>query len=234
MNIIKRNIPNAITCLNLLSGVVSIIFASKGDATILGLSAFHWAYIFIAVAAVADFLDGFAARALGAYSDMGKELDSLCDMVSFGVAPAFILYKTLTVHQTPQWVAWLTPLIAIGGALRLARFNTDTSHSLNFTGLPIPANAIFWIGFTAWYADMEIVSPYVSAFAILALSYLMVSRVKMYSLKFKSWSAKENWRQYTLPIAAILLVCLTGLPGLMWTIIYYVLLSLACANRLKE
>jgi len=122
MNIIKRNIPNTITCLNLLSGVVAIIFASKGDAVIMGISAFCWAYIFIAVAAVADFLDGFAARALGAYSDMGKELDSLCDMVSFGVAPAFILYQTLTVHQAPEWVAWLTPLVAIGGALRLARF----------------------------------------------------------------------------------------------------------------
>ncbi len=232
MNIVKKNIPNAITCVNLICGVAAIMISGYGDAMVMGLKAYYWAYIFIGIAAVADFCDGFAARLLGAYSEMGKELDSLCDLVSFGVAPAMLLFHAMQVNQAPQWLLWLTPLIPVGGALRLARFNTDTSHSSYFTGLPIPSNAIYWIGFTAWYYDIGIVSHSTILISILALSYLMVSGMKMYSLKLKSWGLRGNLAQYSLPVVFIILVSLTGLEGFMWGIIYYIILSATGQKRM--
>lgn len=95
MNAIVKNIPNSITCLNITAGSIAIIFALQGNSEIYGMAAYNWAYIFIGIAAVMDFLDGFAARLLHAYSELGKELDSLCDAVSFGVAPAMVLFSTL-------------------------------------------------------------------------------------------------------------------------------------------
>ena len=132
MNVIVKNIPNTITCLNLAAGVMAIICASAGDATLWGMAAYNWAYVFVGIAAVADFLDGFAARLLHAYSDLGKELDSLCDLVSFGVAPAMIMYNCLDAMSTAEWVKWLVLLIPVCGALRLARFNIDTRHTTSF------------------------------------------------------------------------------------------------------
>lgn len=95
MNAIVKNIPNSITCLNITAGSIAIIFALQGNSEIYGMAAYNWAYIFIGIATVMDFLDGFAARLLHAYSELGKELDSLCDAVSFGVAPAMVLFSTL-------------------------------------------------------------------------------------------------------------------------------------------
>lgn len=106
MNPITRQIPNAITCLNILSGCMAIIFASRGTSQIAGLPAFYWAFIAIGTAAVADFCDGFAARALHAYSELGKQLDSLCDAVSFGVAPAMLLYHSSSMPALPPTPHW--------------------------------------------------------------------------------------------------------------------------------
>ncbi|MDE6683100.1 MAG: CDP-diacylglycerol--serine O-phosphatidyltransferase, partial [Muribaculaceae bacterium] len=148
MNTIKKNIPNSITCLNILAGLLSIVCSIKGESPLWGLRGYEWGYILIGIAAVADFLDGFCARLLHAYSEMGKELDSLCDLVSFGVAPAFAVYACMDANGE-EWMKWLALLIPVAGALRLARFNVDTRQTVNFIGLPIPANAIFWIGYTS-------------------------------------------------------------------------------------
>lgn len=228
MNAIKRNIPNCITCLNLGAGVLSIISVAHGVEEFWGLTGWAWACIFIGIAAVADFLDGFAARLLNAYSDLGKQLDSLCDLVSFGVAPALIMFYALDhAHyalQTAEWVKWCVILIPICGALRLAKFNIDDRQSDSFIGLPIPANAIFWIGYSAFiYSGTQFMAEwYWVLLAILVESWLMVSNVPLFSLKFKNWGWKDNqWRWILIFTAALLVFCM-GVPGLMWLIIAYV------------
>ncbi|MBD5272164.1 MAG: CDP-diacylglycerol--serine O-phosphatidyltransferase [Bacteroides sp.] len=223
MNTIKKNIPNSITCLNILAGVLSIICTIKGDSPLWGLKGYEWGYIFIGIAAVADFLDGFCARLLHAYSDMGKELDSLCDLVSFGVAPALAVYTCLEANGD-SWVKWLALLIAVAGALRLAKFNVDTRQTENFIGLPIPANAIFWIGYTSLvYAGSTLLSSdWMFAIAVIIESWLMISPVKLFSLKFKTWGWKGNEFRWLLIATAIALVFCMGVSGLMWLIIVYV------------
>ena len=225
MNVIVKNIPNTITCLNLAAGVMAIICASAGDATLWGMAAYNWAYVFVGIAAVADFLGGFAARLLHAYSDLGKELDSLCDLVSFGVAPAMIMYNCLDAMSTAEWVKWLVLLIPVCGALRLARFNIDTRQTTSFIGLPIPANAIFWIGYSALcYGGAEFLTQWwMAALAIVLESWLMVSPLRLFSLKFKTWGWKGNMWRWMLVVTAVVLVFCMGVPGLMWLIVAYVL-----------
>ena len=225
MNVIVKNIPNTITCLNLAAGVMAISCASAGDATLWGMAAYNWAYVFVGIAAVADFLDGFAARLLHAYSDLGKELDSLCDLVSFGVAPAMIMYNCLDAMSTAEWVKWLVLLIPVCGALRLARFNIDTRQTTSFIGLPIPANAIFWIGYSALcYGGAEFLTQWwMAALAIVLESWLMVSPLRLFSLKFKTWGWKGNMWRWMLVVTAVVLVFCMGVPGLMWLIVAYVL-----------
>lgn len=232
MNVITRNIPNSITCLNLAAGVMAIICAAQGDRMLWGLEAYNWAYIFIGIAAVADFLDGFAARLLHAYSELGKELDSLCDMVSFGVAPAIIMYYCLDTVGIPAWTRWLVFLIPVCGALRLAKFNIDTRQTTSFIGLPIPANAIFWIGASAWISSYHYPGTIVVVAVILAMSLCMVAPMRMFSLKFKNLSLHDNVLRYGIVLACIAFVIFYRLPGLMWTILLYILLSLF--SRKKE
>ena len=234
MSILKKiryNTPNAITCMNLIAGTVAIILASKGDEPMCGLVAYQWAFIFIGIAAVADFLDGFMARLLKAYSEVGKELDSRCDLVSFGVAPAVILYNAVIAGGGAEWVAWCSLLIPAAGAMRLAKFNVDTRQESNFIGLPIPANAIFWIGFVAFYYEIGGILNWLTLAAIVVMSWLMLSSIRIYSLKFKNYSFKENSHRYILMIAAIVFVAIGGLMGMAITILYYVLSAVAMRFR---
>lgn len=223
-------IPNTITCLNLVAGVVATIYALKfGFAHDYQYA--KVAYCCIGAAAVFDFLDGFMARLLKAYSDLGKELDSLSDLVSFGVAPGCLVFSLISQYPGAGWTAWFALLIPVMGALRLARFNIDTRQTTSFIGLPIPANAIFWIGavdFTAHQLSNGAYSPvaaWLLYLAILAVSLLMVSNVKMFSLKFKNLDWRENFRRYAIIVAAVLFVIFCGWAGLAWTIILYLILS---------
>ena len=228
MNVIIKNIPNSITCMNLAAGCMAVISAFKGEASFWGLTGIEWCYIFIGVAAVMDFCDGMAARLLGAYSDMGKELDSLCDAVSFGVAPAMLVFNLMIDNEVPEWLPYFSLFIPVAGVLRLAKFNIDTRQTTSFIGLPIPANAIFWIGFTAlagsnaswllnWYWFLPIV---------LVESWLMISPIKLFSLKFKNlkWNGNE-WR-WVLILTAVALVGILGASGLMWLVVAYVIYGL--------
>lgn len=226
MNAIKNNIPNAITSLNLLCGALAIIASFHcNEVVACGLKGYQAAYALIALAAAADFFDGFSARLLHAVSNIGAELDSLSDLVSFGLAPAMVLFNLMQDKRDQPEMAFVAMLIPVFGAVRLARFNVDTNQKTTFTGLPIPANAIFWIGFTAWYVELPMSVWFVVALVVL-LSYLMVCPLRMFSLKLHSLSPKENWAQYLLVVSAIALVATIGLPGLAALIALYVVISI--------
>ena len=225
MKAIRNNIPNAITSLNLLFGCMACIAAfSCYDTVCGGMKGYQLAFLFIGLSAVADFFDGLVARAIHAVSNIGAELDSLADLVSFGLAPALVLYNVMLGQGAGHW-ALLALLLPVFGAIRLARYNTDPTQGTVFTGLPIPANAIFWIGFTAHYA-MHPVPLTAVVILIVALSLLMVSKQRMFSLKMHNLtSLKENWAQYLQVIATVVFVVWMGLFGLTFAILLYVLLS---------
>lgn len=228
MNRLIRNIPNSITCLNIAAGFMAILMAMHGADSLWGLPAYQWSWIFIGIAAVADFLDGFAARMLKAYSDLGKELDSLCDLVSFGVAPAILMYQILDIVQPIEWLKWTVILIPVSAALRLARFNIDTRQTTSFIGMPVPANAIFWIGISSLcISGTEFVYSWYCFLAMLLFEcWLMNSPVKFFSLKFKGWGWKKNMWRWIMIVTAVLLVAIMGVSGMAWVIVVYLFYSL--------
>ncbi|WP_420885203.1 CDP-alcohol phosphatidyltransferase family protein [Candidatus Symbiothrix dinenymphae] len=234
---IMKHVPNFITCLNLFSGCLACVAVLhfSGDAKFLA------AFCFIALAAVFDFLDGFAARLLHAPSKIGTELDSLADVVSFGVAPGCIVYvylegitdviAGLTCNPLPgiEFLGFLLPIFA---ALRLAKFNLDTRQTTSFLGLPVPSCALF---FASFIPSINAVSVPCKVFIVLALVLvfcaLMVSEVPMLALKFKNASWRNNKWSFSVVIVAIILigVCAqSGNPllGVCLAIVAYVLLSL--------
>ena len=218
---IRNNIPNAITSLNLFFGCMACIAALSNGCLV---APYIIAINYIALSAVADFLDGLVARWLHAVSAIGKELDSLADLVSFGLAPALILYSKM--DQYDDLLALFALLLPVFGALRLARFNVDTNQATTFTGLPIPANAIFWIGFTDWYYQYDC-PVWIVVLLIVVMSLLMVCPLRMFSLKMHNLSSlKQNWAQYLQIVATVAFVVLMGLPGLAAAIALYVLLSI--------
>ena len=224
MNKILKNIPNCITALNIGAGTLAIIAASHGTGDFWGLLGFQWAFIFIGIGAAADFLDGFAARLLKAYSDLGKELDSLCDVVTFGVAPALTLFFLLKDIAVDPWLCWTTLLIPVCSAFRLARFNLDTRQTVSFIGLPVPANAIFWIGYASliWRGVSFLSVWYVFLCFLIVECWLMNSNIPMFSLKMKNLNFKENLPVYLLALAAGVFCFTLGVGGLFWLIVFYV------------
>ncbi len=211
---IFAQIPNSITCLNLISGCIAIVMAFKG--------CYGWASIAIAAAAVFDFLDGAMARLMKAYSAVGKELDSLSDLVSFGVAPAAMVYNIL-----PEEYSWIAISIPVCGALRLARFNVDTRQTTSFIGLPIPANAIFWIGAVSWMEANGPFDAWIMIPATMLEAQSMLDPIQLVSLKFSNFKLNtENCLRYFIIAATIVLTVIFGLPGLSLTIILYYLLGL--------
>ena len=228
---IKNNVPNAITCMNLMSGTLAVVAAFHCfESWWWGLQGYQVAFILIGAAALFDFLDGLAARLLHAVSPLGKELDSLCDLVSFGLAPAAILFNMMWQALNGSPVCYVALLLPIFGALRLAKFNISTDQTTTFSGLPIPANAIFWIGFTDFYAAQgNNIGQWVVVAFIVAFSLLMVCPLRMFSLKMHSLALNESWRQWLLVLGFISFVIIAGLPGLAWGILFYVALS-ACTK----
>lgn len=223
-NIITRHIPNTLTCCNLLCGCMAIM---KVCGPISNLSA---AIIFILAGAAFDFCDGAAARLFKAYSPIGKELDSLADVVTFGVAPAFICVNCLPMSHN-LGLAGL--VIAAGAALRLAKFNTDERQSSSFLGLPVPANALFWCGLAWWMKDCQEVSQAAQAGLIalmIGFALLMNSEIPMFSLKFKNLGWRDNSLRYIFLAVSVILLAAFGLKGTAIVIIWYVLLSIVTSR----
>ncbi len=233
MNVITRSIPNTITCCNLISGVLAITFAFRPFEQFGGLAGYQWVWICIGLAAVFDFCDGLSARLLKAYSAMGKELDSLSDLVSFGVAPAMLLFNLLRAYSPVGWLPYAAILIPVMGQLRLARFNIDDSQATVFRGLPIPAEAIFWIGATAWITGNPGVADFGPAWLsalcwsliIAAAALMMVAPMRMFSLKLKNFSISENFPRYLLILGCLAFVISFGVAGFAPAILLYIILA---------
>jgi CDP-diacylglycerol---serine O-phosphatidyltransferase len=238
MKIIARGLPSFFTSLALISGCISVVIATtQGNLTLAGY--------FILVSAVLDFVDGMAARLLHSMSEFGKQLDSLADVVSFGVAPSMILYRLIfhsvtggalagTGDLLPWQVAMLySPfLVAAFSALRLAKFNLDLKQVKNFRGLPTPANALFIIalGFAAeskfsYMQELAYNLPFLAVTIILSC-FMLVCNLPMFSLKLSSVGFRENSLRYLLVACAIVLLAVFRLPALAGIILLYVLLSI--------
>lgn len=230
-NIIIKNIPNAITCCNLLSGCIATVFAFSGQP--------EKALLFIITGAVFDFFDGMSARLLNVSSPTGKELDSLADDITFGMAPATMVFFELSVMDYPSMLEPLRPILpfaafvmAAFSALRLAKFNLDERQATSFIGMPTPANALFWGSLIVGAKDFLESSPQM-IFAVLLLialcSYIMVSEIPMFALKFKQWGWKGNEVKYIFLITCIPLIMIFGMSSLAIIIAWYAILSV-CIN----
>ncbi|MBO4483277.1 MAG: CDP-diacylglycerol--serine O-phosphatidyltransferase [Prevotella sp.] len=194
----KKHIPNTITCCNLISGCVATVFALFGIP--------EMTLLFIILGAVFDFFDGMTARVLGVSSPIGKELDSLADDVTFGVAPASILFWFLGIIDYPAFlegwrnvIPFLAYIIAAFSALRLAKFNLDTRQTTSFIGLPTPANALFWGSLIVGLGTQMMFWAYSLPLLLIGIvisSWLLIAEIPMFALKFKHWGFKGNEIKY--------------------------------------
>lgn len=251
-----KQIPNLFTLLNLIFGCIAIIFILQNGIAIqytaegsqyIDIPEKIWmGSLFIAIAAVIDFLDGFVARLFNASSEMGKQLDSLADVVSFGVAPSLIIYQFLRLSFAKEEngievsVILLTPalLIAAAGAYRLARFNIDSSQQYGFKGVPIPAAGlliaslpvIYWNTENAFLINLLLNKWFLYA-VIIVVSWLMISKLPLMALKFTDASVKNNLPKIIMllfSLAAVLLLKWLAVPVIF---IGYIILSLVFKNK---
>ncbi len=251
-----KQIPNIFTLLNLFFGCLAIVFTLQNGIMItvdangtelLYIPEKIWmASLFIGIAAVVDFLDGFVARLFNASSEMGKQLDSLADVVSFGVAPAMIIYQFLRLSFAQQEggvdisLLWLVPafMLPCAAAWRLARFNLDTEQSFSFKGMPVPAAGIFVASLPLIYWNVNedairnlLLNNWVLYGIILLLSWLMVSTLPLMALKFKDFSIKNNWPKFLLVAIAIFSFILLKWLAIPLTVMAYVILSLLFKSK---
>ena len=251
-----KHIPNIFTLLNLFFGCLAIVFTLQNgiiitldaDGTqLLDMPEKIWmASLFIGIAAVVDFLDGFVARLFKATSEMGKQLDSLADIVSFGVAPGIIIYQFLRlsfaqdVSGVDVSLLWLLPafILPCAAAWRLARFNLDTSQSVSFKGMPVPAAGMFVASLPLIYwnvnedwAQSLLLSKWFLYAVVAVLSWLMVSKLPLMALKFKNFGLKDNLPKYLLAAIAIIAVLILKWLAIPLVVLAYVLISLLFKNK---
>src|SRR6201992_4290734 len=224
---LRKHFPNAITWANLFSGCVGIVLAFRGELIAAAYAIF--------LSAIFDFFDGLASRVLKSFSGIGKDLDSLADMVSFGVLPAVILYQLfLQAHQIEkisQYLNFIAFLIPVFSALRLAKFNVDTRQAENFIGLPTPANAILIASFPIIishhnvYYSPYLTNPYVLLIFTVIMCSLLVMQMPMMSLKFKNRDFNENIYRYLLLLFSAILILFFKFAAVPVVILIYITLS---------
>ena len=225
---IKKHIPNTITCCNLFSGCVACVMAFSGK--------FESAMLFIVLGAVFDFFDGMVARLLGVSSPLGVQMDSLADDITFGLAPATVIFSFMRGLEYPSsFLADVLPyfafLIAVFSACRLAKFNIDTRQTTSFIGLPTPANALFWssliVGGEKWLLEMN--NAWILLLALIFLfSYFLISEIPMFSMKFKNLSWKSNKTRYIFLLGSIpmfVLGYLAPVAIISWYLVFSVISS---------
>lgn len=237
----KKHIPNFLTCCNLFCGTLGVIYILDGypwggDATV-SLGAKWLPVYFVWLACVFDFFDGFAARALKVSSPIGKELDSLADMVSFGLLPAVFMFKFIESRVgegSDTYLPYVALLIAVFSALRLAVFNIDETQKDSFKGVPTPANTLFLTGLpfigNQWIWA-NIFTPWGLVIISIIFSLFLVSRFELFALKFKSFRWAQNKLRFTFLIAAVLLMCFLGFSAIPLIILLYIVLSLGSQTR---
>ena len=235
---IKKNIPNSITCANLLCGCIAIVCAFNDNLI--------WSTYLVGIAGILDFLDGFIARQLNVHSEIGKQLDSLADMVTFGAVPGIVMYKMLlssnsfsgsfdNISALSLYLPFTAFLITIFSAIRLAKFNIDTRQSNSFIGVPTPANAILICSlplikfFQPQAGNLNLIPIIENTWLLMALtilmSYLLVAELPLFALKFKNFSWSDNRTRYSFLLAAVLMLLLFQFIAIPFIIFLYVILS---------
>ena len=235
---IKQHIPNAITCGNLVSGCLSILFLTHNMPV--------KAAIMIFVAGLFDFLDGFAARLLHAHSPIGADLDSLSDVVSFGVAPGFIMYWLMSrSFDLPQWfiaginvLPCLAFLLPVFSAIRLAKFNIDNTQKTTFRGIPAPGMAIFIASLPLALSQVHhlkdgVISYWACLGITLIFSFMMVSRLRFFSFKMKSAKWKGNEVRWVFLLVALVSFVIFKWLALPFVMMLYILLSIFFAEKME-
>lgn len=239
---VKKHIPNFITCLNLFFGSIAVVYAGK-DALVISS-------LFIGIAVAMDFFDGLAARLLKATTEIGQELDSLADLVSFGVAPGLIAFQLLSHSGTSIQVGnvnilpFAGLLIPVFSALRLARFNIDTTQAVHFRGLPVPANALLFASFPLTifhplfsesflhgFIDQALSNAVFLVAITILFSLLLVGRFWLFSLKFKNLSWKNHKIQFIFLLFALILLIVFNFAAVPVIIVLYVVMSLAFSGK---
>ena len=250
-----KQIPNLFTLLNLVFGCLAIIFILQTGETLVTQNEgtwvaqlpekIWWGSICIGIAAIIDFLDGFVARLFGAESAIGKELDSLADVVSFGVTPGLVLYQLLRITyiseesglDTSLWALVPALLFPCAGAYRLARFNTDTRQQYGFRGVPIPAAGLVVasLPLILFYNYFDLVSILLNKWVLygitILLSYLMISNLSLMALKFRDFSIKNNLPKFLLIFLAVIAAISLQWLAVPVIFILYIILSLAFKNK---
>jgi CDP-diacylglycerol--serine O-phosphatidyltransferase len=242
----KKHIPNLLTLGNLFCGTIATILAVQGDFVTAGL--------FVVIGIFLDFFDGFAARLLNVSGELGKQLDSLADMVTSGVVPGIIMFNllyqssfknldtqfidqgispvTISNDYILSWTSYIGLLLTLGAGYRLAKFNIDTRQSESFIGLPTPAMSLFVISLpliqeyatNVWVQDL-ISNNYFLIAVTLVLTYLMNAEIPLFSLKFKEYGLKNNLVKYLFLVTSLLLIVTLNFISIPIIIILYVLLS---------
>lgn len=215
---IKKHIPNLLTCGNLFSGCVGIVYAFNGDLKAVAF--------FVIISGVFDFFDGLAARLLHVKSEIGKELDSLADVISFGFLPGVIMYQLLKINSADAFLPYLGFLITVFSALRLAKFNIDTRQSEDFIGLNTPMNTFFIISLPYLIGDLTWINNiYVLLAIILIVSFLLVSEIKLFSMKIKNLKWTPNKYKFIFLIISFVLLAFLKFAALPIILILYILFS---------
>ena len=225
----KKHIPNLLTCGNLLAGSLAVVFTLYHHRPDIAMA-------LIVLAAVFDFIDGLVARALGVSSPIGKDLDSLADVVSFGLAPATLVWYTLQgLGITSIWSYGVFLLVAFA-ALRLAKFNNDTRQSTSFLGLPVPSNALFFLGYTSSLPMVVFLLGPVGALVVtlvltLLFGSLMLGELPMFSFKLTKAPLRALWKQIALVVVSVISILIFGWAGCSIAIAFYLFLSLLPASE---
>jgi CDP-diacylglycerol--serine O-phosphatidyltransferase len=224
---VKKHLPNAITCANLFSGCIGIVFTFQDNLKFAAYAIF--------LAAIFDFFDGFASRVLQSFSGIGKDLDSLADMVSFGVLPSAIMYELLLqapqIPHVSEYLNFIAFLIPVFSALRLAKFNTDTRQADSFIGLPTPANAILIASIPLILIQYNsvaryILNPYGLSVFVVVMCTLLVAEIPLMSLKFKNRDFNKNFYRYLLLLFSSILILFFKFAAVPVVIVMYITLSI--------
>lgn len=232
-NSLTKHIPNSITCCNLICGCMATGAAFHGN--------YGWSVLMILAGAVFDFFDGMSARLLGVSSPIGKELDSLADVVTFGVAPSAMLFHLFTEVAYPafliplqRFVPYTAFLMAAFSALRLAKFNLDERQTSSFIGLPTPANALFWSSLIVGQYSFLLSEKFNAALLFLVMllfCLLLVAELPLFALKFKNLSWKDNKVKYVFLLGCLPMPFLLGYSCFSGIVMWYVLLSLVSLKK---